>query len=445
MRFSGFDDLLSCRAHDTPDAAALRYFDGQKVCVLSYAQLYREALKRAEDLRSNEKSCLGILCSTGLHTLIDLFGAVLAGMQVVMLDDTFPVQTLSEQISCGDVDCLSGPPERCAALGECITGGIGAAAGSGRILFFTSGTTSRAKAVVLTDESLCGSAWNGSQMFPLSPEDVLLCILPLAHVFGLVCGVLWALQCGASAALGRGPRHYWDDWDLFRPTAASLVPAMAESFLKMNCFNPQLARILIGAGDCRDEVIGGIAGSGRTAAFGYGLTETSSGVAISVDGDPRALSPCPDVRIAVADDGEILIDAPTCIMQGYYKRPQESEEALRGGMLHTGDLGFLDEEGKLHVSGRREDVLVFSNGMKIYLPEYEAELSGLLGIGDLAVIKDEDRPALVCYTEMSEAEIREKLRSRSEKTQRGLQIGKIILASDPLPRTATGKLMRWKL
>ena len=91
-------------------------------------------------------------------------------------------------------------------LAPYLTGGV--SEGEGQILFFTSGTVEAAKAVVLTDQSLCASAWNGGQMLPLSSEDRLLCVLPLNHVFGFVCGLLWGLSSGASVALGRGMR-YW--------------------------------------------------------------------------------------------------------------------------------------------------------------------------------------------------------------------------------------------
>ena len=118
---------------------------------------------------------------------------------------------------------------------------------------------------------------------------------------------------------------------------------------------------------------------GLRVSFGYGLTETSSGVAISVKGDPYAMEVCPDDTITIAEDGEILIEAPTCIMQGYYKRPDATREVLRGGVFHTGDLGMFDENGLLHITGRKKDMLVLPDGTKIFLPEYEAAIMQALG------------------------------------------------------------------
>ena len=98
----------------------------------------------------------------------------------------------------------------------------GASGSSGSdILFFTSGTTASSKAVVLTEGSLMAAAYNGSCKLPLSPDDTLLCVLPLNHVFGFVCGLLWGMECGTPVALGRGPRYYAPQADQPRAPADS--------------------------------------------------------------------------------------------------------------------------------------------------------------------------------------------------------------------------------
>ena len=94
---------------------------------------------------------------------------------------------------------------------------------------------------------------------------------------------------------------------------------------------------------------------------------------------------CPDDTITLAEDGEILIEAPTCMMKGYYKRPDSTAEVLRDGVLHTGDLGSFDINGRLHITGRKKDILVLPDGTKIFLPEYEARLMSALGHTELAV------------------------------------------------------------
>ena len=439
IRFQSFEELLSYWAGKSPDRPALRY---EAQC-LTFRELWERVQRRAAELKATGKSCLGLLSDGSLDCMVEVFAAVHAGLQLVMLDQSATEAALRGLIAYTDVDLLWGDPELCEELRPNLTRGV--TGGAGRILFFTSGTTERAKAVVLTDHSLCQSAWNGGEKLPLQPEDTLLCVLPLGHVFGFVCGVLWGLSSGACVALGRGARHYTDDFAHYRPTAVSVVPLLLGFLLKQQCLNEELKLILVGAGDCPPQLLQAAAALGIRVSFGYGLTETSSGVAISVGGDPYAMEVCPDDTITIAEDGEVLIAAPTCMMQGYYKWPQYTEEVLRHGILSTGDLGRFDEEGKLHITGRKKDMLVLTDGTKIFLPEYEAALMKQLGHTELAVVLRDGRPVLVYSGEGERGALLEQLRGLMRDLPRGQQLGDVIVVRDPLPRTASGKIKRWEL
>jgi long-subunit acyl-CoA synthetase (AMP-forming) len=361
-----------------------------------------------------------------------------------MLSDNASEEALSEQIKEAGLDSLWGDPDLIEEMEACLT--EDAEGGPGRVLFFTSGTTSRAKAVVLTDASLMSSAYNGGALLPLAPDDVLMCMLPLDHVFGFVCGLLWGLSCGACVALGRGARHYHEDCMFYRPTALSAVPALLGFLLKYRAVDPELRLILIGAGGCPEEILKGAKATGARVCFGYGLTETSSGVALSLgEGDPYAMTVCPDDRITIAPDGEVLIEAPTCVMQGYWRRPEDTAEVLKDGVLYTGDLGSLDGDGKLRLTGRKKEMLVLPDGTKLYLPEYEQALSAALGGEALCVMLEDGSPVLVLEEEKEEAAVWEKIRPVLDQRPRGQQIQKIVFHKGPLPRTASGKIMRWAI
>lgn len=439
MRLDHFADLLAYWAGEAPGACALRY--GENHC--TYAQLWELVNERADELRCGGKTCMGILADGSFDCVVTIFAANLAGLQIVMLDENAPEEQLRQLLIYADVDTLWGDADLVEELSGALTGGV--RDGAGRILFFTSGTTERSRAVVLTDRSLCQSAWNGSAMLPLSREDTLLCMLPLGHVFGFVCGLLWGLSSGACVALGRGVRHYLDDCVFYEPTAVSVVPILLGFLLKTGAINPQLRLILVGAGDCPAPLLEAAAARGIRVSFGYGLTETSSGVAISTSGDPFAMDICPDDTVTLADDGEILIQAPTCMMQGYYKHPDATAAVLRDGVLHTGDLGRFDEAGKLHIIGRKKEMLVLSDGTKIFLPEYEGRLMQALGHTELAVTLRAGRPVLIFSGETRADELRKRLRPLMAALPRGQQLTDIIITEDPLPRTATGKIKRWEL
>ena len=440
MRFHSFAEMLSHWAAVSPDAPALKHADG----VCTFAQLLARVEARAEELRRTGKTCLGLISDGSFDCVTELFAANLAGLQVVMLDEDAPDDLLKMLIGYTDIDLLwSSDDELAEELSPVLTQGV--KDGADRILFFTSGTTERSKAVVLTGHSLCQSAYNGAAKLPLTPEDTLLCMLPLGHVFGFVCGLMWGLSCGACVALGRGARHYMDDCAFYQPTAVSVVPMLLGFLLKMNCVNPELKLILVGAGDCAPQLLQAAAAKGIRVSFGYGLTETSSGVAISVQGDPFAMEVCPDDTITLAEDGEILIQAPTCVMQGYYKMPDATAAVLKDGVLYTGDLGRFDDEGKLHITGRKKDTLVLPDGTKMFLPELEGRIAQALGNPEIAVTLRASRPVLVFSGAGERETILETLKPLLRELPRGQQITDVIVTDQPLPRTATGKLKRWEL
>ena len=443
MAFRSFLELVTHFGETAPDHPALLYERGGEKAVMTSRTLMERIISSAETFRG--KRCVGFLIGEStVDTVIALFGAVTSGARVVLFDEAIPEDVLGKLIRLTGADTLFGDEDLVSALKPyCPKPRID---GKGEMLFFTSGTTNRAKAVVLTEQSLLRSAWNGSSLLPLAPDDTLLLSLPLSHVFGVVCGLLWGLCSGAAVAIGRGPRHYADDFLFFRPTAVSLVPLLIGFLLKYRVFNPELKLVLIGAGDCPKEYIGALRSLGIRVSFGYGLTETSSGVALSLGDDPYAFTICPDFEVSIADDGEILIKSPETMMQGYYLRPEDTRAVLIDGVLHTGDLGSIDENGKLHVTGRKKEMIVLPDGTKIFLPEYEAALIGATGEPNLAVELKDGALTLVIYDKAgTKDEILKKIRPVTEQYPRGQQIRKIILTSDPLPRTATGKLKRYEI
>ena len=444
-QYDGFEDLLTSQAGRIPDRAALLYEKNGSTASVTWRELLAMSCRRARELSDTGKSCIGILCDGSLDCVVTMFGSVLAGLQTVLLGEAASEELLQEQIRAADVDLLWGDDELAEEFSSCLQGAR-EPQNPGSILFFTSGTTSRSKAVVLSDRSLMASAWNGSCMLPLSEEDLLMCMLPLDHVFGCVCSLLWGLSCGSCVALGRGARHYMDDLLFFRPTVLSAVPALLAFLLDRDVLNPQLRLVLIGAGSCPRSYLDAAAARGIRVSFGYGMTETSSGIAISVSGDPYALEICPDDTVTIAPDGEILVRSSGCMMTGYYRQPEETARVLKGSVLSTGDLGSIDENGRLHITGRKKEVLVLKDGTKIFLPEYEGQLCRTLGTGELAVLAPEGVPVLLIQADpSSRSRIQNALRDLMSGYPRGQQLADIVFTDAPLPRTATGKLMRKEL
>jgi long-subunit acyl-CoA synthetase (AMP-forming) len=155
---------------------------------------------------------------------------------------------------------------------------------------------------------------------------------------------------------------------------------------------------------------------------------------------------CPDDRITIAEDGEILIEAPTCMMQGYWRKPEDTAAVLRDGVLRSGDLGTIGDDGKLRLTGRKKEILVLSDGTKLYLPEYEQALSKALGGEAVCVLLVNDQPILVLEGEPHDtAAVWASIRPVLDARARNQQIRAIEYYGKPLPRTASGKIMRWAI
>lgn len=437
-RYLSFYELLS--SQDSSSISLIYEENGEKVFLS-----YKELIKLIDEYPLSNKSSIGILCANNIETIVSIFAYAKAKRQMVLLNSSDNLDILVRQIEAGDVSYLVGDSKLCFALKDrlCFDKAI---PNNGNILFFTSGTTSSNKAVVLTEESLCASAYNGSSLLPLDKKDILLSILPLSHVFGFVCSLLWGLSNGSSVALTRGMRHLFDDGAYFKATVISLVPQIASFIAINNLVHKELKLVLIGAAACSKEVADKLNRLGVRVSLGYGLTETSSGVALSLRKDIDIMNVCPLSKISIAKDNEILIsmDSP-CLMKGYYKDDESTSKVLYDNYLHTGDLGMIDEYGFLHLLGRKKDILLLDDGTKIYLPEYEKELLSIFSNEDLAVNLFDKKIVLFIHPESLDIDISKGVKEFNLNKPLNQRIVKIVKCDNALPRTQTGKIKRYEL
>ncbi len=433
--YNCFSDLLNAQKKDN---AAIIYDRDEKINYLSYAELIR----KIDEYPTNPGSSIGILCENNLETILAIFAYAKRKKQIVLLNPLEDISILKEQIRASDVDYLVGEKELVDSLDPFLVHSD--VMENGNILFFTSGTTSSSKAVILTESSLCASAYNGGSLLALNEDDTLLSVLPLNHVFGFVCSLLWGLSFGAKVALGRGKRHLVDDGSHFKATVISLVPQLADFFSSNNIFNKELRLVLIGAGSCQKETIDSIKRKGIQVAYGYGLTETSSGVALSIGEDPNLMTICPLVDIKVASDGEILLKSDECLLKGYYKDSDKTESSFMGAYFKTGDLGKI-KDGCLCLTGRKKDIFVLSSGNKIFCEEYESKLKRYLKNIDFAINLENSRITLYIYSEKKEIDIEARVNEFNKCEPLERRIARIVYRKEKIPKTLNGKIQRWKL
>jgi len=349
-------------------------------------------------------------------------------------------------------------------------GHIAASTHDTAVIMYTSGTTGRPKGAMLTHGNLL---WNNvSAAFALAsnPDDITLTVAPLFHIGGLNVTTLLAMQVGACVVLHRAfdPGKALEDIARYRCTTMFGAPAM---FLFM-AQQPQFAdtdltslrSLVVGAAPVPKSLLEIYGGRGVSLDQGYGLTETSPLVSflksqytaskLGSAGKPGLFG---EIRIAGADGtslaagevGEILYRGPN-VMKGYWNRPEATAEAIdQDGWFHTGDAGYLDEDGFLFVSDRVKD-MVISGGENVYPAEVEGVLYEHPAVAEVAVIGLPDEKwgeavtAVVAPNEGADLTL-EELRDFADGRLARYKLPLRLHIVELLPRNAAGKVLKFEL
>ena len=385
------------------------------------------------------------------------------------------------------------------------------------VILYTSGTTSDPKGVVLTHGNLLAERTGAFEVVRVSERDIILGVLPLFHALAQMANLLLPFSIGARvvfletlnttellrALRERGvtifacvPQFFYlihqrvmaevgkAAWPVRRLFAALLAlnGAMRRMgvnpgpllFRQVHAVLGGKMRLMVTGGSRFDPQIGAdLYALGFDILQGYGLTETSGAATLTRPGDPALDTvgqPLPgnDIRIAPrqsdddeATDGEVLIRGPV-VMQGYFNRPDATAAALQDGWLHTGDLGRLDDRGRLVITGRKKEIIVLSSGKNIYPEEIEAVYRKSAFIKEICVLglARPGEPAaerLYAVIVPDEQVLRERkvanvgdiIRFDVEGASVHLPHHKHVLGSEiwmeALPRTSTGKIKRFEV
>ena len=308
-----------------------------------------------------------------------------------------------------------------------------------RIMLFTSGTTSKSKAVMLSHKNIASNLMDISSVLKVREDDRFLSFLPLHHTFECTTGFLLPLSVGASIAFCDGIRHIAENIKEYDITFMVSVPVLYENMCKkiMKSIKDQGKGTTVNVGmkvsnallkvvlDIRGKlfkqvhdslgsklrllVAGGAAldpdtektfnSLGINMVQGYGLTESSPVIAVEDDkykkiGSIGKALPTLDVKIDKPNEegiGELLVKGPS-IMLGYYENEEATKETIdKEGWLHTGDLAKIDKDGFIFITGRKKFVIVLKNGKNIYPEELEILINKIAGVKECFVYgKPED-------------------------------------------------------
>ena len=292
------------------------------------------------------------------------------------------------------------------------------------ILLFTSGTTDKAKAVMLSQRNITANLEGMCSMLYIGPGDVFLSVLPLHHTYECTCGFLCQVYRGSTIAQCEGLRYIAKNMQECKATMILVVPLMLEMFHRMimkkakadeksarkfnfgirltktlrkigidrrrqifkavhDNFGGHLRMIISGGAGINPQILADMQDMGIECVQGYGLTECAPILALNrdIDFNNRAAGlPLPGVDVKIIDKdengiGEIIGKGPN-VMLGYYENSEATKGAIdEDGYYHTGDLGYLDKDNFVIITGRKKNVIISKNGKNIFPEEIEQLLS----------------------------------------------------------------------
>ena len=376
-------------------------------------------------------------------------------------------------------------------------------------LLYTSGTTGNSKGVMLSHKNLTTNALSTYSKIEILPDDVFLSILPLAHTLECTVGLLVPLLHGASVVYidkAPTPSVLLKAFSIVKPTMMVSVPLIIEkiyknkvlpkftgTFLMRTLYNIPFFRKKLNkiAGKKLIETFGGrvrffgIGGAGlspyveeflKEAEFpyiiGYGLTETAPLLAGTVLGSKIKLKstgtvfPYVEVKVKEIDpltgSGELLFKSPS-LMMGYYKDEKQSAEVMEDGWFKSGDLGYVDEDGYIFISGRSKNVIIGSGGENIFPEQIEATINQHEAVLDSLVLMRDDRLIAKIHLDyelidtmfqadnLPDAEVKEKINELLEEMRQDVntkvatyaKMVKFVEQIEPFIKTPTKKIKRF--
>lgn len=294
-------------------------------------------------------------------------------------------------------------------------------------ILYTSGTTGEPKGVMLNQRNLASNALGTLTAFGRQADDLRLAWLPMSHIFARTCDVYTWLAGGGELALAESPEATIGNAAELHPTLINGVPYFFEKVQRYlvdqgladqpgvlpAAFGGRLRAACSGGAPLSDHVAMFYNQRGVFLGQGYGLTESSPVISAAT---PAAMKigtsgrPIPGVEVKIAADGEILTRGPH-VMVGYWNKPQATAEVLRDGWLATGDLGELDADGFLKITGRKKELIVTSAGKNI-APAYLESLLKADPLIEQAVVIGDRRNYLVALIAPNRAALEAHWRER---------------------------------
>jgi long-subunit acyl-CoA synthetase (AMP-forming) len=482
---NSIDVTLRVQAQRRPESAAI----GDREAVLGYADLLSRVESMAARMSGQDIKVLGIAADNSVDWVVVDLAARFAGIPVVPLPPFFSARQLAHVVADSGLDAIAADDSGEHALTavpfrdkSSLTGRIslmhlerpsesGASPPNTAKISYTSGTTGAPKGVCISWSAIDAVRASLCEATGLVGAERHLCLLPLATLLENIAGVYAPLTAGAEivvpalhetgiiGAAAIDTERLIDCLDFYRPHSVILLPQMLAGLVgavERGANLPSSLRfVAVGGGVVGEPLLRRADRAGIPAFEGYGLTECSSVVTLNTPDARRIGSvgrPLAHARVRIGNDAEILV-AGAC-MSGYL-----GDRLIAGGEIATGDIGYLDDDGFLYISGRKKNVLITSFGRNLSPEWVEASLGGADSIAQAALFGD-GKPwnvavivpdARASVDDRNETSVVNRIEQAIESVNRSLpdyaRIRRWILAPEPFVcsngmATANGRLCR---
>ncbi|MEE1051495.1 MAG: class I adenylate-forming enzyme family protein [Lachnospiraceae bacterium] len=503
--------LLEDTVAKYPDYPAVRWIVRKKIQEKLYRELNEDRNKVAAALLRNgfEGKQVAMIGTSSYEWVASYLGIVSTKMTAVPLDPMLPPLELCDLINRSDSEALFIAPrlasmidtvkENCPAVrlyvvldgkpspedpsivsfAELIAGEDGAPVPEDKrplsddvcTIIFTSGTTGKSKGVMLTQRNLYDDVTNVIVTF--EPGTTMLSVLPVHHAYCLVMDWLKGFSLGATLYINDSLLHMVRNIGMVKPQVLLMVPLMIETIgkrlaaIESDLPKPEIAKQLMG--ENLEYIFSGGAHLdpayislfeeyGIKVCEGYGMSEcsptiSSNGQTGNRPGSVGKVLANMQVRFV---DGEIQVKGSN-VMKGYYKMPKETEEAFVDGWLRTGDLGCMDEDGYLYITGRLKNLIILSNGENVSPEEIENAMLTNDLVGEIIISGEENGLAARIYPDpdvveakgLSPEEVQAQLQAILDEYNKTQPLYRAITALTvrkyPFVKNATKKIVRAKM
>ena len=485
---NAFELVTQTMERQYPDHVAFRYVaaDGETVVEKTYAQYVQDIRRVVTYLRGAIPDIKGkrvaLLSKNCYEYGVNAFGIILAGGVVVTLNQkktwpeleyeiglVEPSLILNDGIDYGCRDQLAayGPILRPMDSFKDSEPAMDITNTRGHddlmVLMFTSGTTGRSKAVMLSERNFfttveCQVKFGDAMLdykhehMPEDKNDVLsnFAILPLFHLGTFICLFVWACK-GWALNLSADIRDFYRDLGLMHSDAIAVAPMLMEAIYK-DVKRGRRARLNGIWNPCGSSamfdgaMLAELAQQGMMITQVYGMTETCGDGIINYEQDEKHIravgKPDDHAEYKLDETGEICIRGG-CVMLGYYKDPEATAEVLDAdGWFHTGDLARVDEDGFYYITGRKKNIIILDNGENVSPEELENLLSKCEAVKECIVREKGKKICAVIYCgEADQQTVRDFITETNRTLPLYKRMSAVEFSTEPLPRTGTGKLL----